>query len=302
MLTVEHVTKRFGQATALDAASFELEQGKVMAVIGANGAGKTTLIKCIVGLVHFDGRIVLDGLDVARKGKHARRLIGYLPQNPALHNDLTVRETAVFYADLKGARLARAREAVEAAGLAEHAEKPVGALSGGMRQRLALALTMLADPPLLILDEPVSSLDISARLELRKLVQDQRQKGTSILLSTHWLEDIPHVADEALVLDQGKTVFHGPAAELAERGGPASRLYLRLNGHTPEAMPLIRTVAAGGSVGQSGDWLVVSCRAVDKARVVEALVAAGFTILDFRVEEAPVDAALLDLLAPAGGL
>lgn len=300
MLRVETVSKRYGKkVTALDSVSLSLEEGSVTAVIGSNGAGKTTLIKCIVGLVRYEGRITVGGVDVAKDGRGARRLIGYMPQDPAFHSDLSVRETATFYADLKSAPIVRARELVESVGLAQHEAKKVGELSGGMRQRLALAVTLLADPPLLVLDEPASGLDISARLELRRLVQEQRQAGKSILLSTHWLEDVPYVADDALVLSQGKTVFLGRATELAGAAAPSSRLYLRLNGHSPDAVPLIQTFISG-AVEDAGDWLVVSCPATRKAQIVEALVGAGVSILDFRVEEAAVDSAILELQKTAG--
>jgi ABC-type multidrug transport system ATPase subunit len=296
MLRVSRLSKRYGKTPALDGVDLDLGEGAVLAVIGANGAGKTTLIKCVVGLVHFSGLVEVDGIDVARHGKQARARIGYMPQNPAFHNDLTVSETALFYADLKGARHPRAREFVESVGLGGHAEKKVGALSGGMRQRLALAVALLADPPLLVLDEPASGLDISARLELRHLVQEQRERGKSVLLSTHWLEDVPHIADEALVLDHGHTAFLGPASELPGQAAASSRLYLRLNGHSPQAVPLIRSLTSDEAVDSSGDWLIVTCAASDKARVVEALLAAGVTILDFRVEEATVDAAIFPTL------
>ncbi len=301
MLRADSVTKRYGSMTALESACLNVEEGQVTAIIGANGAGKTTLFKCIMGLARFEGRILVAGKDVVQHGKAARRLIGYLPQNPALHPDLTVRETAIFYADLKQVTPARAHEMVQEAGLEEHAAKMVGALSGGMRQRLALGIAQLADPPLLILDEPAAGLDISARLDLRKLVTEQRQKGKAVVLSTHWLEDVPYIADNVLVLDRGKTVFQGPASQLGAENAPRSRLYLRLNGHSPEAMDLLRAMPASRGVQRSGDWVVVTCAATEKARVVEALVGAGIGILDFQVEEASVDAALIHLRETAEG-
>ena len=289
MLVASGVTKKYGAQTALDGVSFELPPGEVLAVVGPNGAGKTTLIKSLVGLVKFQGKVTIDGIDVAKSGRIARAKIGYLSQNPALHTDLTVSETALFYADLKRVSAARARECVEASGIEEHAEKRVGALSGGMRQRLALALALLANPPILIFDEPVAGLDIAARLDLRRLVLEQRDAGKAVLLSTHWLEDVPYIADRALVLDRGRTAYLGPAADFAAVTAPLSRLYLRLNGSAPDAVPLIEQVAPGGVIDRSGDWLVVSCRATDKARVVEHLVVSGVHVLDFRVEDSPVD-------------
>jgi len=293
LLSVNDVSKRYGKAAAVDGVSFDLEAGKVLAVIGANGAGKTTLIKCIMGLVRFEGAITIAGLDVVRQGKQARRSVGYLPQYSAIHPDLSVMEAAVFHAQLKGVDMARAREAVEHAGLMDHTEKYVGDLSGGMTQRLGLALALLADPPLVILDEPVAGLDIAARLDLRRLIQEQREAGKAVVLSTHWIEDVPYVADQALMLEQGRTAFFGPAERLATGQAAASRLYLRLNGSTPEAVPVVRAAASTDEVNLAGDWLVVTCPAGDKARVVEALVGAGIGILDFRVEEAPVSEAIM---------
>ena len=292
MLTVKNVSKAYGKTTVLDNVSFELEPGSVLAVIGSNGAGKSTLIKSIVRLIRHDGDITVGGHTVARDVKKARRLIGYVPQQSTLPPDLSVQEAAVFLAQLKGVDEDRARKAVEAAGLEAHAERKVGALSGGMNQRLALQLALLADPPLLVLDEPAAGLDVSARLGLRKLIEEQRALGKSVLLSTHWIEDVPHVADNALILDAGKPVYFGPSSRLATDHAAASRLYLRLNGKTPNALKLVTAASGAETVNQSGDWLVVTCPADSTAKVIETLVAAGVPILDFRVEEAPVDEAV----------
>lgn len=300
VLSASAVGKRYGATAVLEGVTFDLSAGEVLAVIGPNGAGKTTLIKCLVGLIKCQGSVAVDGIDVARSGRDARRKIGYLPQNAALHGDLTVSETALFYADLKRVEASRARQGVERAGLAEHAGKRVGALSGGMRQRLSLALALLADPPVLILDEPVAGLDISARLELRQLVLAQREAGKAVLLSTHWLEDVPYIADRALVLERGRTTYLGPASGFAQLAAPLSRLYLRLNGRTPDAVPLIERVAPGGVLGQSGDWLVVACRALDKAKVMEQLAVSGVRVLDFRVEESPLEGTPLQQAPLAG--
>lgn len=290
MLTVEAVGKLYGDVSALDDVSFDVAPGEVMALVGANGAGKSTLIKSVLGLIRHSGTVRVGGLSVEAHAKEARRLTGYLPQNPALHADLTVRETAILYADLKSVAHERARTGVDAVGLSEHEDKAVGALSGGMRQRLALAIALLADPPLLVLDEPGAGLDISARLELRRLVQDQRARGTAVLLSTHWLEDVPYIADRVLVLERGRVASLGPAWEFEILAQPTSRLFLRLNGHSPDAIPLIERLFPEDPVSWTGDWIVVSCAAARKARVVEAVVGAGISIVDIRVEEGTAEA------------
>ena len=285
MLSVRSASKQYGNVRALDGVSFDLEDGRVLAVVGANGAGKSTLIKSIVGLMRFDGEIELDGMDVRRHGKAARRHIGYLAQHPSFHLDMTVHETVRFFAQLRGAAADDAHGAVVAVGLEPHATKLVGALSGGMRQRLGLAVAQLGSPSLFVLDEPGTGLDVSARLELRDFIRGQRAAGKSVLLSTHWLEDVPSTADEVLVLDQGRVTFHGPSVEFAAASTARSRLFLKLNGHTPDAIPVVAT-AARGEVTQTGEWISVTCLTSDKVRVLEALVAAGIGLLDFRVEEA----------------
>lgn len=290
MLNVRGVTKRYGDTVVLDHATFDLDRGTVLAAVGSNGAGKSTLLKSIVGLVRAEGEILVNGIDVQRHGNRARAHIGYLPQAPAFHHDLTVRETGAFYARLRHVPDEEARALIASVGLSEHEEKQVGALSGGMRQRLALALVQLGSPSLLILDEPATGLDVDARLELRQFIRDQRALGRTVMLSTHWLEDIPAFADEVLVLDQGRTMFMGTATNYTARNALQSRLFLRLNGHTADAVTILRSASAG-EVGHTGEWLTVTCPASEKARALEVLVAAGITILDFRVEDAVADAA-----------
>lgn len=290
MLSVRSASKQYGKVRALNDVSFDLDDGRVLAVVGANGAGKSTLIKSIVGLMRFEGDVEVDGVDVRRRGKDARRHIGYLAQHPSFHLDMTVQETVRFFAQLRGAKADEAHGAVAAVGLEPHATKLVGALSGGMRQRLGLAVAQLGSPSVFALDEPGTGLDVSARLELRDFIRGQRSAGRSVLLSTHWLEDVPSTADDVLVLDQGRVVFHGPSAEFAMASTARSRLFLRLNGHTPDAIPLVAN-AARGEVTQTGEWISVTCLTSDKVRVLEALVEGGIGLLDFRVEEATASTA-----------
>jgi len=289
VLTVTNVTKQYGRLRALDDISVELNDGEVLAVIGTNGAGKSTLLKCAVGLVRFKGSIKVGGIDVARNAKAVRQLIGYLPQNPAFHDELRVRETAVFYADLKGSSHEQARDLIEAVGLTEHSEKRVSELSGGMRQRLGLAVAQLGDPRLIILDEPASGLDVSARLELREIIVRQRELGRAVLLSTHWLEDVPYIADHVLALESGQVSFFGEAREMGSNLATESRLYLRLGGCTSMAMAIIDRFAAHTPATKRGDWVILRCSAADKARLVEALIHGGIRILDFRIEEVPLE-------------
>lgn len=158
ILAVHSVTKRYGKLMALDGVSMHATPGEALALWGANGAGKSTLVKAILGLVGYQGRIEVAGYDALREGKSARRQIGYVPQE-AVHYDISVRATMIFYARLKKADPKRIPALLDRLGLVDHLDKPVPVLSGGLKQRLALAIALISNPPLLLLDEPTANLD-----------------------------------------------------------------------------------------------------------------------------------------------
>ncbi len=196
--------------TAVEDVSFQLFPGESLALWGANGAGKTTVLKCILGLLHYEGELRLNGLDLRRQGKQARRFLGYVPQELAFHNELTVADTCRLYARLKEVSPARIPQVLALVGLAGQERKEVGALSGGMKQRLALALALLSDPPVLLLDEPTSNLDVNARQEFIDLLKRLRDRGKSLLYSSHHLAEVTDLADRVLVMAEGRIVAEGP--------------------------------------------------------------------------------------------
>ena len=206
MITIDGVTKKFGRFTALDDVSMTVQQGEAVALWGSNGAGKSTLIRCLLGLLPFRGRASIAGLDVRRDGKAARRAIGYLPQEPALFDDLRVSEVSELFARLKGAGRDEVRAMLEASSLGGHTRKRVRELSGGMKQRLSLGLALLTDPPVLLLDEPTSNLDEAGRRELLVDVDNLRAKGKTVLLVSHRPEEVRMVADRIITLESGRIV------------------------------------------------------------------------------------------------
>jgi nitrous oxidase accessory protein len=215
-IAVSGLTKRFGHALALDDVSFTLERGRALAVWGVNGAGKSTLIKAMLGLLHCEGHIVVADCDVRRHSKQARRAIGYVPQELAFY-DWSVRQSLLFYARLKRADVARIETLLDQLGLREHAHKLVSALSGGLKQRLALTIALLADPPVLLLDEPTASLDSTARLTYLAQLRVLRESGKTILFSSHHLDEVDALADEVLVMEAGRIIARLSPAELRER-------------------------------------------------------------------------------------
>ena len=214
-IRVEELTKYFGLVTAVKDVTFEVARGETVVLWGANGAGKTTVVRCILGVIPYLGTITVGGADVRSQGKEARRQIGYVPQEIRLHDTQTVRETAEFYAAIRGLRVVDDRLAEW--GLADVATRRVGQLSGGMKQRLALALALLADPPVLLLDEPTSNLDADARRELLGFLEQFKRRGKTLVLCSHQAAEVWRLADRVVVLEGGRAVQHGRPETIADR-------------------------------------------------------------------------------------
>ncbi|HKZ83597.1 MAG TPA: nitrous oxide reductase family maturation protein NosD [Anaerolineae bacterium] len=202
---IDRVTKQYGKVKALDGVSCEVRSGEAVALWGANGAGKTTLLKAVIGLIDFQGEILIGGHDVRRAGKRARRSIGYVPQETVFY-DWSVQATMEFYARLKKVDPGRIAPLLDRLGLVEHATKQVSALSGGLKQRLALAIALLADPPVLLLDEPTANLDAQARADYLRQLSTLRKEGRTVIFASHRLEEIDALADRVLVLEGGRLV------------------------------------------------------------------------------------------------
>lgn len=196
------VTKHYGTVQALGDVTLDAHPGQAIALWGANGAGKSTLIKAMLGLIDFEGSIRIAGHDIRTDGKAARRSIGYVPQDASFY-EMPVRDAMEFYASIKAVGDARCKELRAQLGLTEHERKLVSALSGGMKQRLALALALLADPPLLVLDEPTASLDVRVQHEYLALLRQLRDARKTIVFATHHIEEVEDLADQVIVLEGG---------------------------------------------------------------------------------------------------
>jgi ABC-2 type transport system ATP-binding protein len=220
-IRVEELHKTFGDVQALDGLAFSVEPGSVFGFLGPNGAGKTTTIRILTGLARAtSGRAWVDGVEVTAAKHQVARHIGYLPQDPAFYPWMTASELLDYVGRIFGlsprARQARTGELLELVGLTEAARRRVGGFSGGMRQRLGIAQALVNQPSVLLLDEPVSSLDPAGRRELLRLIEHLRGQCT-VLMSTHILADVGRVCDTVGIIDRGKLVTQSPQKELLER-------------------------------------------------------------------------------------
>lgn len=206
LVEIRLLRKSFGHAEVLRGINLTVECGQAVALWGDNGAGKSTTIKSIVGLLDYTGDITVAGLDAKYDGKAVRRLIGYVPQELRFYNDWSVQRTMAFYADLKRAAGEEIPDLLREVGLEPHAWKSVSALSGGMKQRLALAIALLGRPEVLLLDEFTASLDAEARTGLLDLLKEQRRKGLTVVFTTHRLEEVEALADRVEMMHRGEII------------------------------------------------------------------------------------------------
>ena len=283
MIKFTDLTKRYGKFTAVDHLCLRVPAQEAVALWGVNGAGKTTVIKCLLGLLRFDGAIAVDGCDVRRQGRAARARIGYVPQELAFYREMTTFDMAAFYARLKGAPAARIAPVLEQVGLAEHRRKPVGALSGGMKQRLALGLALLADPPVLVMDEPTSNLDTAARTQLLQLLAQVKEAGKTIIFSSHRVEEVEMLADAVAVMERGRLQFTCASSELAQRVGLRTQVKFMVPGHQLDrALAVLRD--DGLAARRNGVGVIVDVVHGEKARPIHTLGRANIEVIDFELE------------------
>lgn len=223
-IEVEGVTKRFGTTVALDDVSLTVPAGKVLALLGPNGAGKTTLVRVLTTLLPPDsGRASVGGFDVRNDAKTIRTMIGLAGQYATVDELLTGRENlelvGLLYHLDKADYRRRAQEALERMALTAAGDKPVKTYSGGMRRRLDLAASLIGRPPILFLDEPTTGLDPRTRNDLWALIDELVAEGTTVLLTTQYMEEAEHLAHGVVVIDDGRVVAQGTAGELKDRLG-----------------------------------------------------------------------------------
>ncbi|MED5584979.1 MAG: ATP-binding cassette domain-containing protein [Verrucomicrobiota bacterium] len=230
MIEVEHLTKRFGQKTAVDNVSFTVKKGEVLGFLGPNGAGKSTTMRMITGYIPpTEGRITVDGADVVNAPIAAKARIGYLPEAAPLYSDMTVVSFLRFMAELRGKGEEDVERALDTCFLDPVRNQNIDTLSKGYRHRTCLAQSILHDPDILILDEPTDGLDPNQKQEVRSLIK-RMGEGKVIIFSTHILEEVEAACTRAIIIDQGRVVADGTPDELKARASGAGAVSVRISG------------------------------------------------------------------------
>jgi Cu-processing system ATP-binding protein len=287
VIRFEGFGKSYGDQRAVGELTLAVETGEVVALLGPNGSGKTTSLKAAAGLVRpTAGRVLVGapGVPVRSAAEpDARRVLSYLPQRVSFPDALTGREVLDFYRKLRGAPASRVDDALRLASLNGSATRTVGTYSGGMVQRLGLAVAVLPDAPVLLLDEPTAALDPDGLCAFYGLVETRRRAGKTVLFTSHQLGDVEQLADRIAILVEGKLVALFSAGELAtrlaERGVMRVRISLRPAGLLEKVRPL------APEASWIGEELIVPGPARMRPSVLDALRAAGAEIAGLTAQE-----------------
>lgn len=270
---IEHLQKSYGDVKAVSDVSFQVEPGEIFGLLGPNGAGKTTTIRCLCTLTKPDaGKVEICGISGLDHPKAARQRLGYVAQEVALDKVLTGRELLQLQAALyhlpKTAAQTRIEQLLKLLGLQEYADKKTGTYSGGLRKRLDLAAGLLHQPDVLVLDEPTVGLDIESRFVVWEFLRQLRAAGTTVLITSHYLEEVDALADRVAIIDRGEVIAAGTPNQLKDRLG-GDRVTLRIREFTPQAeaekaqshlqgLPFVKEVIINPAQGNSLNLVVHS--------------------------------------------
>jgi Cu-processing system ATP-binding protein len=287
MIRIIGLGKTFGEFQAIRDVSLEIRTGETFALLGPNGSGKSTTLKCLVGLtVPTAGQILIDGIDIQKRPREARRLLSYLPQRVSFPDNLTVREVANFYGTLRQTQAERFSQVAASTHFEFNgfSDKPVGTLSGGMLQRLGLLVACLPDAPVLILDEPMINLDPEGAIRFRRFLLELKREGKTIIFSSHMLGDVEQLADRVGIFVGGRLASVQTVEDLRERLNRESSMRVAVRNLDRRLVQVAREAGAQ-EVSLEGERLVVTSVPERRLEILEALQAAGAEILEFTTED-----------------
>lgn len=268
---IQNLQKRYGSVEAVKDVSFQVEAGEIFGLLGPNGAGKTTTLRCLCTLATPDaGKVEVSGISVVDNPRAARQRLGYVAQEVALDKVLTGREllelqAALYHLPRKAAKQ-RINTVLDLLGLEEFADKKTGTYSGGIRKRLDLAAGLLHQPDVLVLDEPTVGLDIESRVVVWNFLRQLRESGTTVLITSHYLEEIDALANRVAIIDRGVVIAAGTPSELKDKVG-GDRITLRIREFSPieeaekakdmlQSLPFVQEVIINNAQGNSLNLVV----------------------------------------------
>ena len=229
MIEVKNVTKKYGKFVAVDDISFNIKEGEIVGLLGPNGAGKSTTMNMLTGFIEqTEGEIIIDGYDMLKKPKKAKKQIGYMPEGVPLYTDLTVKEFVTYMAEIKKidrkTRKEKVQKIIEQTGLKDVEKKLIRNLSRGYKQRVSMAGSLVGEPKILILDEPTVGLDPKQITEIRNIIKELGKKHT-IILSSHILSEVSQICNKVIIINKGKIVVIDTPEKLENKVSNSNIIY-----------------------------------------------------------------------------
>ncbi len=295
MITYDGFTKTYGAVKAVCDCSVTIAAGEVVALLGPNGSGKTTSIKAAAGLIRpTSGRVLLGNPGRSSLEADARHVCSFLPQRVTFPESLTGREVAEFYCKLRGRSADRLHDVLVLTGLNGSSRRTVGTYSGGMTQRLGLAVAMAAQAPILLLDEPTAALDPDGTAAFYAVIEARRSEGQTVFFSSHQMGDVERLADRFLVMVGGRLVASFTERELTTELANRGVMKVTVGAISDEVLARVRALAPG--VVTSADQVIVPGSAAVRLAVLDALRNDGVTIRGWSAEEGRLDAFYRELV------
>lgn len=302
VLEVKSLRKEFGDLTAVDGISFDIQEGEIFGFLGPNGAGKTTSISMICGLLKpTAGEIFVQGRSILKEPREVKKLLGVVPQEVAIYEELSARENLSFWGGIYGmgggALRRRVDELLEQVGLEERAKEPTKNFSGGMKRRLNLALGLIHDPKLILLDEPTVGIDPQARRNILDVVKSIVAGGRTVLYTTHYLEEAEELCDRLAIIDHGQILSQGTVGELQTQLGEGS--LLTVQGTFAAAVLSEAVTAVDGllpiEIDDDRAMLLVARDGPGVSHSLEGLFSRGLTFDDISIKEPNLEDLFLKL-------
>ena len=308
MIQVENITKRYGNFTAVDSISFEIDEGEIVGFLGPNGAGKSTTMNMITGFIEpSKGRIIVDGYDISKKPKKAKKQIGYMPEGVPLYSDLTVKEFVAYMADLKGCDRKTKNEEIEKVlnetGLLNVQNKLTRNLSRGYKQRVSMAGALVGNPKVIILDEPTVGLDPKQVTEIRALIKELGKKHT-VILSSHILSEVSQICNRVIIINKGKIIAIDTPENLENKVVQNNAIYVTVE-DTENKMENIKqkinSITDIELVSENEDktkkYIIKGEKDVDLRKAIfETFAKEGITIFEMKKADATLEEAFMKLI------
>ncbi len=308
MIQVENITKKYGSFTAVNNINFEIEEGEIIGFLGPNGAGKSTTMNMITGFIEpTSGKIIVDGYDISKKPRKAKRQIGYMPEGVPLYSDLTVKEFVTYMAELKGVpkkeRKEKVKKAIKETGLEDVENKLTRNLSRGYKQRVSMAGALVSNPKVIILDEPTVGLDPKQVTEIRALIKELGREHT-VILSSHILSEVSQICNRVIIINNGQIVAIDTPENLEKKVVKDNSIYVTVE-DTENKMETIKdkltNVKEIKLITENEDktkkYMITADSDVDlRKNVFETFAKEGITIFEMKKSDATLEDAFMQLI------